>query len=322
MIFNVGFLRRFLFGLSVTRMDTQWDGFGSETDARKQLRLSSNSFINGYNTALEVGLTPLLFSELQAFDPSLRGFAYEGAGMGMAMLDYTTLGNRSRLLEFIERSPKYTVLPHMGAGFAIAVLNRGLQSTLAPLDPMQRWWAIDGYGFYNGINRWEKTGRQWVPNKIKGYGQRAFDRGVGRSIWFRLNDDIDSIVRTIQSFPEHRRADLWSGIGVASTYAGGVGRSTLEDVKAAAGCYASYLPLGSSLAAMTRYYTNNIVAHNTLACSVYCGMTAEEAAQRAITIAQDLVVDPNEPVFAPRPIFETFREAVRSQFVLVPVAIA
>ena len=320
MIFNVGFLRRFIFGLSLTGMDKFWKDFGTETSARERLRLSSNSFINGYNTALEVNLSRTLFSELQAFDSAFRGFAYEGAGMGMAMIDYTTPGQRSRLQEFVDQAPNYTSLAYIGAGFAIAVLNLDLKRTLAPMDPMQRWWAIDGCGFYNGIFRWEKTiERQWVPQKIKQYGQRAFDRGVGRSIWFMINDDIDGIIKRIQAFPEARRADIWSGIGVASTYAGGVDQATLERVKATAGEYASYVSLGSSLAANARYHADNIVEHNDLACSVHCGMSAREAAQLTLQVEQGLTIEANEPVFTPQPVFEQYRETIRNRFTKVPV---
>ena len=317
MIFNVGFLRRFLFGLPITGMDKLWAGYGTETEARKQLRLSSTSFIEAYNTSLEADLGQKLFSILRTFDQSFRGFAYEGAGMGMAIIDYTSFSKRSRLLEFVDQAPNYTILAHIGAGFAIAVLNRDLQGSLAPMNPLQRWWAIDGYGFYCGLFRWEKVKKQWTPKKVKGYGQRAFDRGLGRSIWFRLNDDIDAITELIKTFPQHRQADLWSGVGVASTYAGGVERTVLETIKANAGQYKSHVALGASLAAMTRYFSENIVEHNDLACSVYCGMTAENTAKLVINTVESLTIDPKEPVFATQPIFETFRESVRSHLALL-----
>lgn len=318
MIFKVGFLRRFLFGLPLTGMDKLWDNFGAETEARKQLRLSSTSFIDAYNTSLEVDLSRKLFSILGTYDKSFRGFAYEGTGMGMAMLDYTGFSKRDRLSEFVETAPSYTMLAYIGAGFAIAVLNRDLEPSLASLKPLERWWAIDGYGFYCGIFRWEQTiEKQRLPKKIKGYGQRAFDRGIGRSLWFRLNDDINEITRLIQTFPEHRRADIWSGIGLASTYAGGVEKVTLETVKAKSGPYKSHVALGSSMAAINRYYPDNIMEHNDLACSVYCGMTAENTAKLVVNTAESLTIDPAEPVFTPQPIFETFREAVRSHLALL-----
>jgi len=323
MIFNTGFLRRFLFGLSIEGLDRFWKEFpGSETEARKRLRLSSNAFINGYNTALEVGLSHILYSELQAFDIAFRGFAYEGAGMGIAMLDYTALGNQNRFQQLVDSAPNYSSLPFIGAGFAIAVLKRDLNRSLSIMDPMHRWWAIDGYGFYNGVFHWKKSiEKQKVSKQITGYACRAFDRGLGRSIWFLFSGNIDEIVQKLEAFPESRRADLWAGIGVASTYAGGVDRETLEKVKVAAGTYASYLPLGSALAANARYLAANIVEHNNLACSVYCGMSAESAAKLTLGVEQEQSIDKQEPVFTPKPVFETYREIIRSQFMQVPLAV-
>jgi hypothetical protein len=323
MIFNGGFLRRFLFGLSITRMDNAWKDFpGPETETRKRLRLSSNAFINGYNTALEVGLSHILFSELQAFDINLRGFANEGAGMGLAMIDYTSFGHKSKFQKFVDENPNYKGMAHVGAGFAISVLNRDIEKSLAPMEPMERWWAIDGYGFYNGVNNWKQSiEKQIVPSKVTGYARRAFDRGLGRSIWFLFSADLDRIVKKLQEFPESRRADIWSGIGVASTYAGGVSEETLRNFKAAAGCYTSYVSLGSTQAAYARYMAHNIVEHNDLASSVYCGMSAESAAKLTIEVKKELNINANEKVFVGQPIYEVYRENIRTRLMKTPVAV-
>ncbi len=323
MIINGGFLRRFLFGLSITQMDGAWKDFpGAETETTKRLKLSSNAFINGYNTALEVGLSHILISELKAFDIHLRGFAYEGAGMGLAMIDYTSFGKESKFQKFVHQNPNYPGLAHIGAGFAITILNRDIEKSLAPMDPMQRWWAIDGYGFHNGIFKWKQfVQKQIVPNKVTGYARRAFDRGLGRSIWFLFSGDPDRIVEQLQKFPESRRADIWSGIGVASTYAGGVNEETLRNFHAAAGCYKSYVSLGSTQAAYARYLANNIVEHNDLAASVYCGMSAESAAKLTIEVEKELNVDANEKVFVEQPVHEVYREKIRTKFMKVPVTV-
>ena len=321
MILKFGFFRRFLFGLSIPGMESFWQDFpGTEDDARKQLRRSSNAFLSAYNTSLEMGFSDLLFHELNAYDIGFRGFAYEGAGMGMAMLDYITPGNQNRLQQYVERAPKYKQLAHIGAGFAIAVLNRDLNQSLSKMSPMERWWAIDGYGFYNGVFKWRKTiQRQAVPRQIKGYAQQAFDRGVGRSMWFVLNGDVDNVTNKMASFDVSRRANLWSGIGVASSYAGGVDKATLLRLKAAAGSYAPYLAQGASLAAHARYLANNIVEHNDLACSVHWGMSAEKTAKLTFDIEDQLIIDEQEAVFDSKPVFETYLEQIRAQFTQVPV---
>jgi hypothetical protein len=319
MIFNGGFLRRFLLGLSVEGMEKRWkdfSGLGIETEARKQLRASSNAFLNGYNTALEVGLSHILFSELQAFDINLRGFAYEGTGMGLAMIDYTSFSQESKFQKFVDNNPNYSILAHIGAGLAIAVLNRDLEKSLASMAPMQRWWAIDGYGFYHGIfNGQQSLEKQIVPRKLTGYARRAFDRGIGRSLWFFFTADVDRIVEQLQKFPESRHADIWSGIGLASTYAGGVTEETLRNLRAAAGCYISYLSLGSTQTAYARYLAHNIVDYTNLACSVLCGMSAKDAAELTFKVMERLNIDEQEPVFVEQPIYETYREGIRTHFI-------
>ncbi len=323
MILNGGFLRRFLFGISIEGLDTFWKDFpGTETEARKQLRSSSNAFLNGYNTTLEVGLSHTLFSELQAFDINLRGFAYEGAGMGLNMIDYTSFGGESKFQKFVDENPNYTILAHIGAGLVIAVLNRDIEKSLAPMTPMERWWAIDGYGFYHGVFKWKQSlQKQIVPKKITRYARRAFDRGLGRGIWFLFSADIDRIVEQLQKFPESRRADIWSGIGLASTYAGGVSKETLRNLQAAAGSYASYISLGATQAANIRYLGNNIVDYTNLACSVFCGMSAEDTAKLNFKAIEGLNIDEQEPVFVEQPIYETYRESIRAQFIKTTVAV-
>lgn len=319
MIFNQGFLRRFLFGLRLEGMDVMWremtDLPGADTEVRRRLQLSSGVFVSAYNASLETDLTRYLFSELETYDSSFKGFAYEGAGMGMAMLDYTTLGGRSRLLEFAETAPNYSRLAYIGAGLAIAVLNRNIEKSLAPINPMERWWAIDGYGFYKGVFKSNKCiTKQAVPRSIKGYALRAFDRGIGRALWFLFSGDFDGIVSQIKAFPQERHADIWAGIGVASTYAGGVDANALQAFKSASGSHASYMAVGSSLASSVRYYANNIVTHNNLAASVYCDMSAEDAAKLTIQVQESLTIDSQEPVYTPEPVYEAFRESIRSKF--------
>ncbi|MDJ0697858.1 MAG: DUF1702 family protein [Mastigocoleus sp. MO_167.B18] len=323
MINHGGQLRRYLFGHSIETMDNTWKHFpGTETEARKRIRLSSNAFIKGYNTALEVGLSHILLSEIQSLDINLRGFAYEGASMGLAMIDYIGFGKQSRFQKFVDRNPNYKVLIHVGAGFVISVFNQDIEKSLSSMEPMQRWWAMDGYGFHHGITKWKQSvHKQIVPKKVIGYARRAFDRGLGRSIWFLLCGDINRIVEQLQKFPESRRADMWSGIGVGSTYAGGVSKETLENVKAAAGSYRSYVSLGCTQAARDRYLGNNIVEHNDLACSVYCGMSTESVAKMTIEVMEDLNIDTKEKVFVEQPIYEIYREKIRTKLLKTPVTV-
>jgi len=67
------------------------------------------------------------------------------------------------------------------------------------------------------------------------YARRVFDHGLGRSIWFSQGQ-CGAHLYHYRSFPENRRADLWSGIGLACTYAAGVvDRKEIEKLQILAG---------------------------------------------------------------------------------------
>src|SRR5918992_4509567 len=80
--------RRFL-GLSPAEASFAKRGFvAGEDEARRRLEQIGITFLSGYHAALEeTGLVPLA-RRLAAVDAELRGFAFEGAAMGLALLDY------------------------------------------------------------------------------------------------------------------------------------------------------------------------------------------------------------------------------------------
>src|SRR5207302_3755201 len=79
-------------------------------------------------------------------------------------------------------------------------------------------------------------------------------------------------------FPTSRHADLWSGIGLACAYAGGVERSALGGLREAAGEYMVHLGQGVAFAAKARQRAGNPATHTALACEVICRTSADEAA--------------------------------------------
>src|SRR5262249_30753367 len=149
------------------------------------------------------------------------------------------LGRRDRLGDFL-RGPgdahKYMV--HVGAGWAIARIPVRMGPSLRALDPMLRWLAIDGLGFHEGYFHWDRyvkgNGRK---RPQRGYEARAFDQGLGRSLWFVEGGDVERIQARILGFDELRRADLWSGIGLACAYAGALSCQELERLRMAVGPY-------------------------------------------------------------------------------------
>src|SRR6266571_4552884 len=85
-----GFLKRLL-EISPEATNFAVHGFHSgDPSTREQLELSASTFVRGYHTALASSSNAALASQLEQIDQGLKGFAYEGAAMALAMLDFFT----------------------------------------------------------------------------------------------------------------------------------------------------------------------------------------------------------------------------------------
>ena len=89
------------------------------------------------------------------------------------------------------------------------------------------WLAVDGYGFdraYFDTGRWVDA--QKVPESYRWAGSpeyflRAVDQGIGRALWFICGGQRPASRPRWGVSPSHRQPDLWSGVGLAATFAGG-----------------------------------------------------------------------------------------------------
>jgi hypothetical protein len=198
---------------------------------------------------------------------------------------------------------------HVGIGWALARLPGRIEHALAGLDSLLRWLAIDGYGFHAGFFEWRRyvEGRM-LPRRLSGYAGRAFDQGLGRSLWFIEGADVTRIPATIAVFPPSRQRDLWSGVGLACAYAGGVERPALEALWEAAGYYRPDMAQGVAFAAKARERAGNPTAHTEMACLALCDMTAQAAA--SVTDRAQRNLPPDQAI----PAYEVWRQRIRAQF--------
>jgi enediyne biosynthesis protein E3 len=205
---------------------------------------------------------------------------------------------------------------HVGAGWVLARLHRKVEPSLARLDPLLGWLVVDGYGFHEGYFHWQRyVKEQRLPKQLSGYALRVFDQGLGRSLWFVDGADVERIPGTIAAFPQQRRADLWSGVGLACAYAGGVDLSEIEHLRSAAELYQPYLSQGAAFAAKARQRAGNPANHTELACQILCGLCAEISAE--IT---DLALE-NLPHDGMVPAYEIWRQRIQAKFSLREVAV-
>jgi hypothetical protein len=303
--------RRRVFGLSEEAVDFQLRGFrGASVFLRNRLENVGGAFLAGYHLALESDSPEDLGSRLTEVELERRGFAFEGAAMGLALLDFLTPWRRDRISKFLRGAgDSYAYMIHVGVGWVWARMPFGFRRWQRRHDSLLGWLAFDGWGFHEGFFHWPKyIAGQPPPKKLKGYERRVFDQGLGRSFWFVNGGNIELIVQTISNFSADRQSDLWSGIGLAATYAGIISEASLDELREKSGSFQSQLAQGAAFAAKARQRAGNLTDYTNLATKILCGLTAADAARLT-----DAALE-NVPADADVPAYEIWRRRIQNHF--------
>ena len=230
--------------------------------------------------------------------------------MGLAMMDRLTPWRSQRLNQFLAGAGcDHAYMLHVGAGWVWARLPLGFRRTQKRLDPLLGWLAFDGWGFHEGFFHWKKylAGRS-APNRLRGYERRVFDQGFGRSLWFVNGGNPELIAQSITDLQPERHADMWSGVGLAATYAGMVDEGTLRALRGSAGSNWPQLAQGSAFAAKARMRAGNATDYTDMATGVFCEMSALEAACLCDATLENL------PAATPEPAYEIWRKRIQRHF--------
>ncbi|WP_307848354.1 DUF1702 family protein [Microbispora oryzae] len=230
-----------------------------------------HAFAKGYNRAL-TGIP-----DVSDLPHRLHGFAFEGAAMSCALLDTITMSGNRRL-RALEESTRgsYVHLIHVGAGWAMARLRRTRWQGVA--HPMLRWLAWDGWGFHQAYFHPRRVFHDhWIERGARGATRPIRDQGAGRALWFRTGSDPRLIARLIEEFPEHRRSDLWAGIGLAAAYTG-LSRPMDELLAAGAG-HRAHLAQGAAFAAKAHVLSGHVPPGSARDIEVLTGVAPDLAAE-------------------------------------------
>lgn len=306
-----GSIRRRLLGLQSEETNYSRRGFrGATEEVKIRLEQVGAAFLGGYHVALQHDTQADLAMALNSVDQDSRGFAFEGAAMGLALLDFLTPWRRTRISEFLAGAGEaHAYMVHVGAGWMWARLPINANRARRRLDPVLGWLAFDGFGFHEGFFHWPKyIAGQLPPKKLAGYEKRAFDQGLGRSWWFVNGGNVELIASTIENFSADRQPDLWSGIGLAATYAGGVSEAVLVALRESAGSHWPQLAQGAAFAAKARQRAGNLTGYTDLAAKTLCGLSAVAAAQLSDATLENLPVDSVQPAY------EIWRQRIQHYF--------
>ena len=289
-----------LFGIHGREVSMDRRGFFTGVPGmQERLEACAGAFVRGYHLALCDAGIGALGEGLAAVPRDICGFAHEGAAMGLALLDRVTPWNRNRFADYLGGpGAPHCYMAHVGAGWVMARIPGSPGRFLQRLDPLLRWLAADGYGFHEGFFHTNRcTAGEPAPARLKGYARRAFDEGLGRSFWFIHGGDVRRIMENVRRFPASRRGELWSGIGLAATYAAGVSVDRLAELVGGAEAWRPQLAQGAAFAAKARLRAGNASSDTETACHVLCELSASEAAAITDKCLDDLPADAAEPAY-------------------------
>ncbi|WP_370943936.1 DUF1702 family protein [Amycolatopsis sp. cg5] len=310
-------LRRRILTPDVSETSLDKRGFHKKSPAAQELlETVGKIFLDGYGHAVEARIPADAAARIDEIPPRFRGFAWEGAGMGFGMLDGLPGGGRKRVTEILEGpGAPHNYLIYVGVGWAMARLPRFRWPSPTEFDPLLRWLLLDGYGFHQAYFKtakyidaqYQDPAFPWPERKYSAYANRAIDQGIGRALWFIGGTDAELVTTMLSRFDPSRHGDLYAGVGLAATYAGGVEKAELELLAERSGVHRGQLAQGSAFASEARIAAGLHVPHTELATNVLCGLESALAAK----ITQD--VRPDDPVDGELPAFEHWRRQIADE---------
>ncbi|GLW86350.1 DUF1702 family protein [Actinokineospora globicatena] len=251
---------------------------------REHLERHARSFLTGYNLAAAHWRS--VRAAVDTLPAEERGFAHEGAAMYAGQRDVFTRG-RSVAALLAESGADYPHMIHVGAGWALAVSRLPFPVRLTDT-PLLRWLALDGAGFAEVFF----GGRRALRRRTERAGADPLRlirlAGSGRALWFMTAGDPEDIREFVAEAPAPTRPALWSGVGLASAYAGGVPPRELDALREYAGAHAGHLAQGVVFAATARTRSGIVPEHTALACERIAGTTPEIATGWSEEAAADL----------------------------------
>lgn len=321
----LGSLRSLLLAPSLAKVTFGGRGFPvTRSEATQRLEAIPQAVVCGFEWGINARGRWEVERRLAMVDPELRGFAYEGATMAFTVLDAMGggRGGRTRDLMLGPGRP-HIFLTYIGVGFAMARLPRPLWRKVVPdlsgsaYYPAMSWLAVDGYGFdraYFDTRRWVEEQRVPAPYPWEGspdYFPRALDQGVGRALWFIHGAQVADVATAVARFADHRRADLWSGVGLAAAFAGGCDPAALAALRREAGVHRPELAQGVVFATKARDHSGFVPPHTETAAAALADLSVEAA----VALADATAVDAGGSGAVPP--YELWRRAVRAHFLPV-----
>ena len=317
-------LKRRLLGLSPIEVTAERRRFQVDCpEKQRRIEAIGSYFLKGYHAALECSYSDQLFDTLSTEPPDYQGFAYEGAAMGAALLDRLLPWRTGQYAEFLGSTRNaFPYLTHVGLGWALARIPGGMQRYCKTLTTpgsittkaasghsLLACLALDGYGFHQSFFAWEKYVKAKVePRFLPSEALPVFRQGVGRSLSFVLGMNSDRIALAITRFPSSQQADVWSGVGLALAYAGGLSGQEVGQLLNHAAVNAAALAQGVAFAAKARHRGGYVPEHTRLVCELVWRQPVERVAEITDETLNEV------PLATMLSAYANWRERIRQRF--------
>lgn len=239
-----------------------------------------------------------LLEYLEKIPATFRSIGYESASMAIALTGFENDMDTTEWQIFANGPAKvHQAQLYIGLGWAIAKLNLPFLSIVEKLDPLLHFRVADGCGYYDGSFRQRQSVMsQQLPVYLPIEVLSLYDQGLGRSLLYTCNAEIDKIKKTIETFSAKRHAALWRGIGIAVGYVGGCTDKVLKSIFDYAGEHGVQLACGAALAAKSRMDANSMTT-DTGRCSRLWFTLAGKAVDMFSFIKEDVAAKYNKEDF-------------------------
>lgn len=303
-------IRRWMMGISPRELVAARERCRHAT-ATTQARTAEivDAFVHGYDAAVDLDAAEAIAARVGQLPAELRGFSWEGVGMALDLRDRLMNPLGGTLLPTVLASPPGRANEYMlyvGVGWAMARIGLWSGWTERRLGPTFRGLIWDGLGFHDAF---------FDPDRILGgearkgmdEGQRrGWYQGVGRALWFILSADVPAVLTALPTFPEANRADVWAGLGLATTYAGLASDEVLRTLHAAAGPHAAGFVQGSAFAVTARHQGDCMAPHSARAARLLTGQEPEAIWEAVFGLREGLPEDQSA--------YEAYRGRVQAHF--------
>ncbi len=118
---------------------------------------------------------------------------------------------------------KFAKQTHIGLGWALGEKSFFPIDFLNHLLKENQSYIWNGYGYFMGTLKRRSVLRTLTfPDNIPHDFLSNFIQGFGRSLWYGYNGDLNRITKIVSAFNINFQSDLWTGLGIAIAFVGGL----------------------------------------------------------------------------------------------------